>query len=175
MTFDAPPMRILGIDPGTATIGFGIIEKRGKGFEAKNFGHISTSKHSQRAQRLVEIAQDLEQLCSEWQPSMCAVEEIYFSKNVKTAIRVAEARGVILQVLNRCGYPIFEYNPMQVKLAITGYGRASKIQIQKMVSALLNLKKIPKPDDAADALAIALCHGHHIQMNQTITQFNSTK
>jgi crossover junction endodeoxyribonuclease RuvC len=153
-------MRILGIDPGTATVGFGVIEMTGRDYKPLDFGHISTSKTLSAPQRLNEIANDLKALCDKWKPNVCAVEEIFFSKNVTTAIQVAQARGVILQTLNAAGYPIHEYNPMQIKLAITGDGRAVKSQVQKMVTILLKLKEIPKPDDAADALAIALCFAH---------------
>ena len=153
-------MRILGIDPGTATVGFGLIEVHGRDYKALDFGHISTSKTLATARRLNEIASDLETLCTKWKPDVCAVEEIFFSKNVKTAIQVAQARGVILQTISRAGYPIFEYNPLQIKLAVSGDGQAIKSQIQKMVTLLLKLETAPKPDDAADALAVAICHAH---------------
>lgn len=153
-------MRILGIDPGTATVGFGVIDVHGRDTSVVDFGHISTAKETPPAKRLDEIATDLAHLCQKWSPTVCAVEELFFSKNVKTAIRVAEARGVILQTLSRAGYPVFEYNPLQIKLAITGHGKADKKQVQKMVTCLLRLESVPKPDDAADALAVALCHAH---------------
>lgn len=153
-------MRILGIDPGTATVGFGIIEMTGRNYKVLDFGHISTEKTLSAPQRLNEIANDLQGLCEQWNPDICAVEELFFSKNVTTALKVAEARGVILQTLNRRGYPIHEYNPLQIKLAITGDGKAVKKQVQKMVAILLKLESVPKPDDAADALAVALCFAH---------------
>ncbi|EKD93834.1 MAG: Crossover junction endodeoxyribonuclease RuvC [uncultured bacterium] len=161
-------MRILGIDPGTATTGFGIIEVTGGRFRPLNFGHIQTEKTYSQAERLDQIAYDLALLCQQWRPTACAVEKLFFSKNVKTAMVVAEARGVILQTLKRSGYPIFEYNPGEIKMAITGYGKATKDQIQKMVVHHLQLKQIPKPDDAADALAIALCHAHHSRYQQRV-------
>lgn len=153
-------MRILGIDPGTATTGFGLIERKGTGHRLLDYGHISTSKTLPLSKRLNQIAEDLSALCAEWKPDVCAVEELFFSKNVKSALQVAHARGVILQTLTRSGYPVFEYNPGQIKVAVAGHGKAKKPEIQKMVCLLLNLEKAPKPDDAADALAIALCHLH---------------
>jgi len=114
-------MKILGIDPGTATVGFGIIEMTGRDYRVLDFGHISTEKTLSAPQRLNEIATDLQALCEQWEPDICAVEELFFSKNVTTALKVSEARGVILQTLNRRGYPIHEYNPMQIKLAIVRF------------------------------------------------------
>ncbi|MDP2624825.1 MAG: crossover junction endodeoxyribonuclease RuvC [Candidatus Peregrinibacteria bacterium] len=153
-------MRILGIDPGLATIGFGVIDMNGHHIQSLDYGHISTSKNLPNSVRLTQIAIDLEEICKTWTPDVCAIEELFFSKNVTSAMQVSEARGVILQTLNRSGYPIIEYKPQQIKLAVTGDGRASKPQMQKMVALILKLKEIPKPDDAADALAIALCHAH---------------
>ena len=151
-------MRILGIDPGLATIGFGVIEKGKTRLQMLTCGHISTPKTLSTVDRLNEIATDIEALCQTWKPDVCAIEEIYFSKNVTTAIRVAEARGVILQTLTRSGYSVHEYNPQKIKIALTGDGKADKAQMQKMITLILELKEVPKPDDAADALAIALCH-----------------
>jgi crossover junction endodeoxyribonuclease RuvC len=151
-------MRILGIDPGLATIGFGIIDVNGPITKVIDFGHIQTPKSLSNASRLNQIHSDLNEICQTWQPDVCAIEELYFSKNTTTALKVAEARGVILHTVNRLGYPIFEYNPGQIKVAITGNGKAAKVEMQKMVALILKLKSIPRPDDAADALAIALCH-----------------
>jgi len=153
-------MKILGIDPGSGTIGFGVIKKNGRDYHPLEFGHIQTDKALSTARRLNELADDLQTLITKHQPDVCAVEELFFSKNVTTAIKVAQARGVILHTLAKSGYPIFEYNPLQIKVAITGDGGADKKQVQKMVTLLLKLKNVPKPDDAADALAIALCHAH---------------
>lgn len=155
-------MRILGIDPGIATTGFAIVESSGPNCKPLDYGFISTEKHLGNADRLTQLATDLEELCKKWNPDVCAVEEIFFSKNTKTAIQVAQARGVILQTLNRRGYPVHEYNPGQIKIAVAGHGKATKQEIQKMVTIILKLKQIPRPDDAADALAIALCHAHTI-------------
>jgi len=162
-------MRILGIDPGTATIGFGLIDVQGRSYKIVDFGHISTSKKFSSAHRLNEIAHDLNALCQKWNPTVCAVEELFFSKNVKTAMQVAQARGVILQTLNHAGYPIYEYNPLHIKVALTGDGKAIKSQVQKMVAILLKMDSIPKPDDAADALAVAICHAH-TPIHHTTTQ-----
>ena len=155
-------MRILGIDPGIATTGFAILQSNGPNSKPLDFGFISTEKHLGNANRLTQLATDLKEICHKWKPDVCAVEELFFSKNTKTAIQVSQARGVILQTLNQAGYPIYEYNPGQIKIAITGHGKATKAEIQKMVTLILKLKQIPRPDDAADALAIALCHAHTI-------------
>lgn len=153
-------MRILGIDPGTATIGFGVIDVVENHPRVKDYGHIATSKTLSLPRRLNEIAHDLNILCKKWQPTVCAVEQLFFNKNVTSALQVAHARGVILQTLNHAGYPVYEYNPVQIKVALTGDGRAVKAQMKKMVTLLLNLNTPPHPDDAADALAVALCHAH---------------
>lgn len=151
-------MRILGIDPGLATIGFGIIEIIENHPKVLDFGHIQTAKTLSNASRLNQISTDLQEICNKWRPNVCAIEELYFSKNTSTALKVAEARGVILHTINRLGYPIFEYNPGQIKIAVTGNGKATKPEMQKMITLILKLTRIPRPDDAADALAIALCH-----------------
>lgn len=151
-------MRILGIDPGTATVGWGVIEIQGGKAKAVAFGHISTSKDLSDEKRLAEIARDLEAIIKQYQPQEAAVEELFFFKNQKTIISVAQARGVILLTLENFCVTIFGYTPLQVKQALTNYGRADKTQVQLMVKALLKLSEIPKPDDTADALALALCH-----------------
>lgn len=151
-------MRILGIDPGTATVGWGVIEIAGGKSTAVAFGHISTSKDMAPEKRLAEIAHDLEEIIKKYQPSEAAVEELFFYNNQKTVISVAQARGVILLTLEHFHVSIFGYTPLEVKQALTNYGKADKAQVQLMVKALLKLKVIPKPDDTADALALALCH-----------------
>lgn len=161
-------MRILGIDPGTATLGFGVIDvEKSNRVRVVKFGVIKTAPTSATGNRLNEIAQDLREIYETFKPDVCAVEEIFFGKNVSTAIHVAQARGVVLQTLSEAGYPIFEYNPGQIKLALTGDGKADKQQIQKMVTLILGLSSVPHPDDAADALAIALCHAHTAAYAQT--------
>ena len=152
-------MIILGIDPGIAIVGYGVIRAEKGSFFAVDYGVITTPQGEETPARLAMIADGLNKIIDTHKPDAVAVEEIFFSTNQKTVIRVAEARGVILYTATmKCG-SLYEYTPLQVKQAITGYGRADKHQIQQMVKVLLNLKQIPKPDDAADALAIALCHG----------------
>ena len=156
-------MRILGIDPGTATTGFGIIEEKNDEYTVINFGCIRTKAGIKLEKRLNEISEDLDDLIKKFKPDQAAIEEIYFSKNAKTAIDVAHARGVLIQKLNERKIPVNSYNPMQVKLALCSTGKAKKPQMQKMIKMLLKLNEIPSSDDAADALAIALCHGNFIR------------
>ena len=151
-------MVILGIDPGVATIGFGVVRaERGKN-TLLQYGVITTPAGIPLSQRLVQISQDMEQLICQFKPDEMAVEELFFSKNITTGIAVAHGRGVILLAAEKLGVPVFEYTPMQVKQAVVGYGAAQKRQVMLMTQRLLNMKEIPKPDDAADALAIAICH-----------------
>jgi crossover junction endodeoxyribonuclease RuvC len=159
-------MKIIGIDPGTAIIGYGVIEKlkiQNQKLKVINYGCIKTSVDLSTAERLVVLNKELEKLLKKHKPGAIAVEDIFFFKNLKTAIKVSQARGVILFTAANLNIPIYEYTPLQVKQAVTTYGRAEKIQVQKMVKILLNLKEIPKPDDAADALAIAICCAHSIR------------
>ncbi|HHX58426.1 MAG TPA: crossover junction endodeoxyribonuclease RuvC [Candidatus Moranbacteria bacterium] len=149
---------ILGLDPGTAMTGWGIIKETEKGTETVAFGCIETDKSKDAVARLKEIARDLKSLIEKYKPDEVAVEDLFFFKNLKTAIKVAQARGVLLVTSANANLPVFEYTPLQVKQALTGYGRAEKQQVQWMVKEILKLKKIPKPDDAADALAVAVCH-----------------
>ena len=151
-------MRILGIDPGVATVGFGVIESDRGTQQMIQYGAITTSAGLPLATRLVQISQDLEQLIAQFKPDEIAIEELFFSKNITTGIAVAHARGVILYTAERLQVPIYEYTPMQVKQAVVGYGLAEKHQVMDMTRRLLKLKAIPRPDDAADALAIAICH-----------------
>lgn len=152
-------MIILGLDPGLATLGYGVIRKeKNKKAEMIDYGIVSTPKDENLAVRLCMLERGIKQIIEKFKPDEIAVEELFFAKNVKTGIAVAHARGVILLTANKeCG-KIFEYTPLQIKQALTGYGRAEKNQIQQMVKSLLGLKGIPKPDDAADALAVALTH-----------------
>ena len=149
-------MIILGIDPGTAKIGFGAIKKK-KNLELIEYGCITTSKDLSTAERLEKLFKELSSLITRLKPDIVAVEEIFFFKNLKTAITVSQARGVILLSAQKKKAQIEEYTPLQVKQAVACYGRADKAQVQKMVKTLLNLEEIPRPDDAADALAIAIC------------------
>jgi crossover junction endodeoxyribonuclease RuvC len=151
-------MIILGIDPGTATTGYGVIEsERGK-IQAVGHGCILTKSTEDLENRLVTIFDELTAIIKKFKPEMAAVEELFFSSNAKTAISVGHARGVILLACSKANVPVYEYTPLQIKQAVCGYGRADKQQIQKMVRSLLCLDEIPKPDDAADGLAIAICH-----------------
>ena len=153
-------MTILGIDPGVAIVGYGAVGYAGTRFEHLRHGVIRTKAGLPLTRRLTEISDDLKVLLDMLKPDAVSVEELFFTKNVTTGISVAHARGVILLECSRYGVPVYEYTPMQVKQAVTGYGRADKKQIQQMVKILLNLDSIPKPDDAADALAIAICYGN---------------
>lgn len=151
-------MIVMGIDPGVATIGFGVIDaQRGKNTLIQ-YGVISTPAGIPLSKRLVQINEDMEQLIEQFMPDELAVEELFFSKNITTGISVAHGRGVILLAAERKGIPIYEYTPMQVKQAVVGYGAAEKRQVMLMTQRLLSMKQIPRPDDAADALAIAICH-----------------
>ena len=147
-------VRILGIDPGIAIVGFGLIEADRGQTRLLNYGAITTPAGLPLARRLVQIEQDMEQL----KPDAIAVEELFFSNNITTGIAVAHGRGIILCTAEKSGVPLYEYTPMQVKQAVVGYGLAEKRQVMDMVKRLLKLKAVPRPDDAADALAIAICH-----------------
>lgn len=150
-------MLTLGIDPGTATIGFGLVEELNDGsLQAIHYGVITTPAGHPMPDRLQMIYEQLTQLVKDYQPTRAAVEELFFAKNVTTALTVAQGRGVILLTLAMAGLPIGEHKPNEVKMAVSGYGGAKKPQMQEMVRMLLGLEKIPKPDDAADALAIAI-------------------
>lgn len=151
-------MRILGIDPGIAIVGFGLIESNRGSVRMLQYGAVTTEAGLPLATRLVQIENDMTALIAQLKPDEIAVEELFFSKNITTGIAVAHGRGVILCTVERLGVPIFEYTPMQVKQAVAGYGLADKKQVMDMTKRLLKLKAVPKPDDAADALAIAICH-----------------
>lgn len=151
-------MIILGIDPGFAIVGFGILESEGGRQRLVRCGAITTPAGQPLPARLLQIEDDMARLLSAFRPQAMAVEELFFNNNVTTGIGVAQARGVILAETERAGVPIFEYSPSQVKQAVVGYGKAEKRQVMDMTKRLLGLKDVPKPDDAADAVAIALCH-----------------
>lgn len=153
-------MRVLGIDPGTAITGYGVVEGEDDNLNLVTYGAITTPANQPLAQRLQQIYRELRALISEWGPETAAVEELFFSKNVRTALAVGHARGVALLALIEAGLPIQEYKPAEVKQAVVGYGNAPKGQVQGMVQLLLGLDEIPRPDDAADALAVAICHFH---------------
>ena len=148
---------ILGVDPGIADTGFGVISLNGNNFSSIACGSIKTKAGQPTGQRLKIIHQDLQFLIKKYKPEVVGIEILFFAKNVKTAMAVSQARGVILLTIAQANLPIKEFTPLQVKIGLTGYGKASKKQIQEVVKTILKLKNIPKPDDAADALAIAIC------------------
>lgn len=153
-------MIILGIDPGIAIVGWGVLEYSGSKFKVLDFGSIQTPSDMSTEDRLCAIYEALTSIIKKYKPEQMAIEELFWNTNQKTGIRVSEARGVILLCAKRNGLTIAEYTPLQVKQAVVGYGRAEKKQVITMVTMLLNLPKPPKPDDTADALAIAICHAH---------------
>lgn len=152
-------MRILGIDPGYAIVGYGVVETAGGGYRPIEYGAVTTQAGEDFAARLREIYEGMTELLTLHRPQAAAVEKLYFTNNKTTGIGVAEARGVILLALSQAGVPLFEYTPMQVKQAVTGYGKAEKAQVQEMTRRLLRLREVPRPDDTADALALAIAHG----------------
>ena len=153
-------MRILGIDRGYAIIGFGLVEAERAQVHMIRYGAITTPAGLPLSKRLYQIGTDMEELITQLKPDVIAIEELFFNTNLTTGISVAHARGVLLYAAEKCGIPLYEYTPSQVKLAITGYGKAEKRQMMDMTRRLLKLNSVPKPDDAADALAIALCCGN---------------
>jgi len=162
-------MAVIGIDPGTAITGFGIIEENPLGsLRVLDFGVIRTKANLKPEERLVSIYQQLGDVVSRQTIESAAVERLFFQKNTKTALSVGEARGVILLALTQKNIPLYEYNPVDIKQAVTGYGRADKPQMQQMVKVLLALEEIPRPDDAADALAIAICHIHQRKFTDSL-------
>ena len=169
-------MIILGIDPGIATLGYGVIEKDERGnFRAVDCGVVKTPKEEGLPVRLAMLEEGLTAILNKYKPDEVAIEELFFSKNITTGIAVAHARGVaLLTCVKACGR-LYEYTPMQIKQALTGYGKADKKQIQTTVTSLLKLATIPKPDDAADALAIALCHGFSGRFGELFTVNNMTR
>lgn len=158
-------MIILAVDPGTATTGYGVVEYSGNRFKLKDYGVVSTEAKLATEIRLQKIYGRLRNLILKHRPDCFAVEQLFFNSNVRTAIAVGQGRGVCLLVAADGKLPVFEYTPLQVKQAVVGYGRANKSQVQQMVKAILNLNEIPKPDDAADALALAICHAHSYKLN----------
>ncbi|HBB71278.1 MAG TPA: crossover junction endodeoxyribonuclease RuvC [Ruminococcus sp.] len=158
-------MRILGIDPGYAIVGFGVLDYDGVRFTPVRYGAVTTEAHTPFDLRLLTIHRDLEELFRTYDPDCMAIEKLYFTNNQKTGIDVAQARGVTVLSAASRGIPIAEYTPLQVKVSVTGYGKAEKPQIMEMTRQILGLAQIPRPDDAADALAIAICHGHTVRFD----------
>ncbi len=155
---DVMYMRILGIDPGIATIGFGVLDFDKRQYELVKCGVISTPAHTSLSSRLSRIYSDVEALFQLFHPDCVSIEELFFNTNITTGISVAHGRGVILLACERAGVPIYEYTPLQVKQSVVGYGRAEKKQVMEMVRRICALNSVPKPDDAADAVALAICH-----------------
>lgn len=161
-------MIVLGIDPGFGRVGYGVIDYSKNKYKVIEYGCISTEPNSDFPKRLKKIETDLIEVISRYKIDASSIEELYFNNNSKTAIKVAEARGVILNTLETYNIPIYEYTPLQAKLAIVGYGRANKIQVKNMVKKFLNLESMPKLDDTTDALAIAICHTHRCRIGEYI-------
>ncbi len=155
-------MRILGIDPGFATIGFGLVAADRGQTRMAAYGAITTPAGLPLSRRLYQIGTDMEDLIGRLKPDVISIEELFFNTNITTGIAVAHGRGVLLYAAEKCGIPLYEYTPSQVKLAVTGYGKAEKRQVMDMTRRLLKLEKVPRPDDAADALALALCHARSV-------------
>jgi len=161
-------MRILGIDPGYAIMGWGVIEKKGSVFYPIAYGAVTTDKDVPMPDRLKMLYNGLMDVISEYRPDEASIEELYFNDNAKTAIFVGQARGVAVLSCTNSGLSIYEYTPLQIKTTITGFGRAEKKQVQQMVTKILKLDEIPKPDDVADALAAAICHGYSGELRKKI-------
>lgn len=153
-------MKILGIDPGYAIMGYGVIEMIGNRFRVCQYGSITTDAGTPIEERLSHLYDSLREIIDEEKPDAASIEELFFNNNAKTAIMVGEARGIAVLACAKGGLEIAEYTPMQIKQALVGYGKADKKQVQSMVKTLLHLKEVPKPDDTADALAAAVCHAH---------------
>ena len=156
-------MIVMGIDPGYAITGYGIVEKIGNNFKLIDYGAVTTDAGVDFPKRLDILYSGLTDIINKYNPEVVGMEELFFNKNIKTAIAVGQGRGVAVLAVQRAGKPLYEYTPLQVKQAVVGYGRAEKMQVQKMVQIMLKLKSIPKPDDAADALAVAICCGNCVK------------
>jgi crossover junction endodeoxyribonuclease RuvC len=154
-------MRVLGIDPGSETTGWGVVEGEARRYRLVEYGTIKAPPRERFSARLLKISDGLEALIAKYQPDVCSVEEAFYATNVKVALKLGQVRGVILLAAERAGLEIGEYSPRLIKQTVVGYGNAEKHQVQEMVRVLLSLKSVPQPHDAADALAIAICHFHH--------------
>lgn len=175
-------MRILGIDPGYATVGWGVLEFDNMRFNVVNYGSITTSAETPFEKRLSEIYDDIGVVLDKFSPDCMSIEKLFFNDNITTGIDVAHARGVIMVAAVQHDVKIYEYTPLQVKSAVTGYGYAEKHQVQEMIKNILHLKAVPKPDDTADALALAICHAHtggsrlsEIMRGNEVTQLNQPR
>jgi crossover junction endodeoxyribonuclease RuvC len=160
---------VLGIDPGTARLGYGLVERQGSALTMLDYGCLETVNDRPLEQRLLLIHEGLTDLIETHRPQAVGVERLFFNKNTRTAMAVGQARGVVLLTAAEHGLPVFEYGPHEVKLAVTGYGRAPKDQVQRMVQLVLSMTDVPRPDDAADALAVAVCTAHAVTAARTVT------
>jgi crossover junction endodeoxyribonuclease RuvC len=151
-------MRIIGVDPGSDTTGYGVIDSDGRHYDLIEYAGIRGPKHLSFAERLLAISRKLEEVIERLSPQACAVEDTFYAVNVKSALKLAQARGAVLVAAARAGVEVFEYSPLEIKSALVGYGRAEKQQVQEMVRVLLGMKNVPEPLDASDALAVAICH-----------------
>ena len=163
-------MRILGIDPGIAIVGYGVVDKEGNSYKTIAYDAVTTRAHTPLPERLEKVYNGVNEIIKMYKPDAMSIEELFFNNNAKTALTVGQARGVIILAAMQNNIPVYEYTPLQVKQALTGYGRASKAQIQQMMKSMLGLSEVPKPDYVADALAIAVCHGNSMRFN-SIRQF----
>ncbi len=166
-------MRILGIDPGYAIVGYGVLDYEKNKFYTIEYGAVLTEAHTDFQKRLQDVYSGIEDVIKRCQPDALAVEKLFFTTNQKTVIQVAQARGVILLAAANNNIPVYEYTPLQIKQSVTGYGKAVKTQVQDMTKRLLRLDKVPKPDDTADRLAVAICHGHSFR-SKLFTQIGKT-
>lgn len=166
-------MRVIGVDPGSLTTGYGIIDEQETRLVVVDYGVIRTTTNTPLAQRLLQISNRLRELIEQYTPQELAIEDLFVAKNAKASLKLGHARGAILLTAAQAGLCIAEYSPLEVKQAVVGYGRADKFQVQQMVKVLLRLKDIPKPDDAADALAIAICHHHSAKMRRQIEEMRN--
>ena len=166
-------MRILGIDPGYAIVGYGVLEYEKNKFYPLEFGAVTTEAHTDFQHRLMEVYDGVDDVIKRTKPDALAIEKLFFTTNQKTVIQVAQARGVILLAAAQNGIPVYEYTPLQIKQSVTGYGKAIKTQVQDMTKRILRLEKVPKPDDTADRLAVAICHGYSYR-SKLFTQIGKT-
>ncbi len=161
-------MRILGIDPGSRTLGWGIVESAGSKYQGVAYGTIKSNPNDQFAKRLLKIHDDLTAVIEQFKPGVLSIEEAFYAQNVKVALKLGQVRGVVLLLGKKTGMDIAEYSPRLIKKTVVGYGAAEKSQVQEMVRILLKLEKLPEPHDAADALAIAICHFHHVGIQELV-------
>src|SRR5438067_286378 len=163
-------MRVLGIDPGSETTGWGVVEGDGRRYHLVEYGTVKAPARERFSARLLKISDGLEEIIARLGPDACSIEEAFYATNVKVALKLGQVRGVALLVAERAGVEIFEYSPRLVKQTVVGYGNAEKHQVQEMVRVLLNLREVPQPHDAADALGLAICHFHHAGVSQKILE-----